>query len=107
VSAESDFDRLTAGFIRRPEVSRGRMFGWSGLKAGRRFFALTIEDRLIVKLPAAEVEALVNEGTATQFDPGWGRVKKLWADVGPEQTSVWTELVERAYQNIVSLEGRP
>lgn len=107
MSDDSDFERFAAGWIRLPDVREGHMFGWAGLKTGRRFFALTIEDRLIVKLPAAEVEALVDDGVATQFDPGWGRVKKLWADVGPEQMAVWPDLMDRAYHHVVSLEGQP
>ncbi len=101
-----NFTQLAEALLSRPDVTEGQMFGWSGLKAGRRFFALTIEDRLIVKLPAEEVEALLGDGTATKFDPGWGRIKKLWADVGPTQIDDWAGLMERAYQHVVSLESR-
>jgi hypothetical protein len=80
------------------------MFGWGGLKAGRRFFALSIEDRLIVKLPLAEVEALVADHKASQFDPGWGRTKKSWADLGPSQSRIWMDVLERAYRHVRSLD---
>lgn len=80
------------------------MFGWAGLKAGRRFFALSVGDHLIVKLPLAEVVLLVEDSRASQFDPGWGRIKKSWADVGPSQVSIWEELLERAYRYVASLE---
>ena len=74
--AELDlFQRLSDRWLSRDGVTRGQMFGWVGLKAGRRFFALFIDDRLIIKLPIDQVEALTLDGTGIQFDPGWGRTK--------------------------------
>jgi len=103
--AEPDlFERLSGAWLGRDDVTSGQMFGWVGLKAGRRFFALSIEDRLIVKLPLEEVAALIFEGTGRQFDPGWGRTKKLWIDVGPSQADVWEPLMERAYEHVRSLD---
>ncbi len=98
------FERLSDAWVRRSGVTSGQMFGWVGLKAGRRFFALSIDDRLIVKLPIDEVQVLILEGTGRQFDPGWGRTKKLWIDVGPSQAEDWEQLMERAYQHVRSLD---
>ncbi len=104
VADPDQLEKLAEQWLSRDDVTIGHMFGWVGLKAGRRFFALLIDGRLVVKLSLAHVEALVAEGIASQFDPGWGRVKKSWADLGPSQLPIWDELLEEAYRQVLSFE---
>jgi len=64
-------------------VSQARMFGSPGLRVGGRFFACLVHDRLVVKLPRPEVDALVAAGAGERFDPGMGRQMKEWVAVPP------------------------
>lgn len=69
--AQRRFDILAVGFIDRPGVSRGPMFGSIGLRAGDRFFAFVGRDgRLVVKLPPAQAATLVSAGEAAPVRAG-------------------------------------
>ena len=55
-----------------------RAFGSTSLKTDGKIFAMLVRDRLVVKLSAARVSALVAEGVGEPFDPGHGRIQKEW-----------------------------
>src|SRR3569623_835797 len=53
------------------------------LKLGAKIFAIVGEDRLVVKLPKARVDELVEAKAGKRFDPRKnGRVMKEWLVVG-------------------------
>ena len=58
-----------------------RAFGSTSLKTDGKIFAMLVKDRLVVKLPAARVQALVDDGAGERFDPGHGRIQKEWLSV--------------------------
>jgi hypothetical protein len=69
-----------------------RAFGATSLKTNGRIFAMLVHGRLVVKLPAARVEALVGEGTGQRFDPGHGRIQREWLDVATDDFATWLSL---------------
>jgi hypothetical protein len=73
------------------------MMGLPCLRIHGAFFASS--DRktgdLLVKLPEARVDELVNAGRALSFAPA-GRRFREWAAIPPEQKRMWTRLVEEA-----------
>jgi hypothetical protein len=87
-------------------IGRGRAFGSNALKTDGRIFTLFSHDRLVVKLPAKRVEALVTEGTGRRFDPGHGRLMREWLDVGIEDLETWRALAVEALSYVSRSAGR-
>ena len=72
-----------------------RAFGATSLKTNGRIFAMLVHDRLVVKLPAGRVEALIAESVGHAFDPGHGRLQREWLDVdGDDETAWWALATE-------------
>jgi hypothetical protein len=69
-----------------------RAFGATSLKTDGKIFAMLVKDRLVVKLPAARVSSLVEEGVGEQFDPGHGRIQKEWLSVVGDDPAAWRAL---------------
>ena len=69
-----------------------RAFGSTSLKTDGKIFAMLVKDRLVVKLSAARVSALVAEGVGEPFDPGHGRIQKEWLNVGGSDPDQWRDL---------------
>lgn len=78
-------------------VSEGRMFGSAGLKFAGKVFAMEVKGRLVVKPPAARVDALVAAG-AQRFDPGHGRLMREWASVAAGPGWDWLALAREALE---------
>jgi len=78
----------------RPPASSG--FGSGALKTGGRIFATLSRDRLLLKLPRARVEALIDADLAIRFSTGPGREKKEWALIAPSSAQEWIALSEEA-----------
>ena len=101
-SAEDKFAALSSSLRRKPDVSTGRMFGSEGLKIANRVFAMLVKGRLVVKLPEARVEDLIQAGAGDRFDPGHGRLMKEWVAVGPEAGIDWQALANEALRYVKS-----
>ena len=69
-----------------------RAFGATSLKTDGRIFAMLVKDRLVVKLPAARVTQLVEDGAGEHFDPGHGRIQKEWLSVFEGDDGTWRAL---------------
>ena len=69
-----------------------RAFGSTSLKTDGKIFAMLVQDRLVVKLAAARVLALVAEGVGEPFDPGHGRIQREWLSVRGEDPAAWRSL---------------
>jgi TfoX/Sxy family transcriptional regulator of competence genes len=86
----------TATYGSGAEAGAKRMFGSTSLKTNGKMFAFVAHERLIVKLPAARVEALVGEGAGERYDPGHGRLQKEWLQVATEDPDAWLRLATEA-----------
>jgi hypothetical protein len=62
-----------------PEDGSG--FGSNAIKINKSIFAMLVNDRLVVKLPAARVTELISSGDGMPFDAGKGRPMKEWVSL--------------------------
>ena len=81
-----------------PEMARGKGFGSKGLKVARKMFAFSSKGRLVVKLPAERVDALVSSGDGKRFDPGHGRLMKEWITFDLRARSQWPRIAHEALE---------
>lgn len=80
-----------------PRVSEGTGFGASrGLRINGKIFAIFQPDGLVVKLPKARVDSIVDAGNGVRFDPGHGRLMKEWVSVSIEHQKQWEQLLLEA-----------
>ena len=62
-----------------PEGGSG--FGSNAIKINKSIFAMLVNDRLVVKLPAARVTELISSGDGMPFDAGKGKPMKEWVSL--------------------------
>ena len=93
--AEEAFARVTRAFAKDTEVSFGRLFASDGLKVHNKIFAMLVRGSLVVKLPKARVDALVQAGQGDRFDPGHGRLMKEWVVIA-QGSGDWLALAMEA-----------
>ncbi len=95
---DGGFGAIVDRYEGRDEVTLGTGFGSNpGLRVGGKIFAMETRGDLVVKLPEARVDALVEQGTATRFEPGTGRVMREWAAVPPVHAGEWDGLADEAF----------
>ena len=92
-------DRRFASMLeqRRKGPASGGKFGANALKVGGGIFAMYVDRRLVVKLPAARVAALVASRKGTNFEPRPGRLMKEWISV-PITRRDAGDLVKEAFE---------
>ena len=74
-----------------------KSFGSSGLKIKNKVFAMvSSKGEFVVKLPPERLDALVESGDGTRFDPGHGRLMKEWLAVSPKSKLDWLALATEA-----------
>lgn len=101
--SEAEFARLAEAVSRDPrvdgpEVARAKGFGSKGLKVARKMFAFHSKGRLVVKLPADRVHALISDGKGEHFDPGHGHVMKEWVALGYAERALWPKVAKEALE---------
>ena len=67
-----------AGMDRVMVPGGGTGFGSNAIKINKSIFAMLVDDRLVVKLPAARVAQLISAGDGVPFDAGKGKPMKEW-----------------------------
>jgi hypothetical protein len=91
---------LAASFAGHPRVTRvteGGGFGSAGqLKVDARIFAMLVRDRLVLKLPKARVDELVEAGEGERFDAGKGKPMREWFVLSPTSKKQWPPLANEA-----------
>lgn len=102
MTAQALFDEVAAEYLSRRDVSVGRMLRSDGLKVNGKVFALLVDDRLVVKVPAKEASALVAAGEAEAFQSGGGRTMREWVSVAPDRDA-WRRLMADAVAYVESL----
>lgn len=95
VDAEALFRALASRLGEASTAAPAQRFGDGALKVDGRIYAALSHGRLLLKLPAARVEALLAAGQGERFRSG-GRVMKAWVTVGPEHGEEWLALAREA-----------
>ena len=74
----------------------GGGFGRSALRYQGKIFAMLVRGRLVVKLPARRVEALVEAGDGVHFDANKGTPMREWLSLDPGSGQDWLALAGEA-----------
>jgi hypothetical protein len=95
------FAPVVSAFAGDRTVSRRRMFSSENVLSvnGKIFAMLGRGSSLVVKLPKARVDELVNAGKGKPFDPSHGRLMKEWVAVEAGAAS-WVALAEEAHRYV-------
>ena len=95
--AEAAFAAVRAGHGAAGHAPPGRGFGSGALKVdGKIFASLSSGDRLLLKLPAARVDALIAEGIGERFSTGHRRPKREWVTIASAHAARWIALSDEA-----------
>jgi hypothetical protein len=80
-----------------PEPQSGkRSFGANALKVNGKIFAMLVRGALVIKLPKARVQTLIESGAGAPFDAGKGKPMKEWVTLEGDERK-WTKLAREAY----------
>jgi len=96
---EERFEDLVGELLGCPGVippRGGSGFGRSALRWEKKIFAMLVRGRLVVKLPAPRVDALVSGGDGVRFDANKGTPMKEWFSLDPESGLAWLPLAREA-----------
>ena len=78
-------------------VGRGGFGSTGQLKIHDHIFAMLVRGSLVVKLPRARVDELVEAGRGERFDPRRnGRLMREWLVVPPRYEADWLALAKEA-----------
>ena len=93
---EEVYDRLATDQLRDPAVSLGRAMQNEVLTIRGKIFAFRKDDRLVLKLPAAQVAELIRDGRGVPFQSG-RRTMREWVAVDlPDDGTTWATLMATA-----------
>jgi hypothetical protein len=98
---EDRFGDVVDGLIGSPGVTPprgGSGFGRSALRWEGKIFAMLVRGRLVVKLPAARVDALTGDGDGVRFDADKGTPMKEWFSLDPASGLPWLPLAQEALE---------
>jgi hypothetical protein len=93
------FEDLVEELVGCPGVTPprgGSGFGRSALRWEKKIFAMVVRGRLVLKLPASRVDALVAGGDGVRFDANKGTPMKEWLSLDPESRLAWLPLAREA-----------
>jgi hypothetical protein len=74
----------------------GGGFGRSALRFQGKIFAMLVRGRLVVKLPAPRVDALVGAGAGVRFDANKATPMREWLSLDPDSGQDWLALAREA-----------
>jgi hypothetical protein len=98
-AAEGLFEDLVDELVGCPGVTPprgGSGFGRSALRWEKKIFAMLVRGRLVLKLPAPRVDALVAAGDGVRFDANKGTPMREWFSLDPESELAWLPLAREA-----------
>lgn len=100
------FWQVAEPFLLDEAVSKSTMMGFPCLRVNGHFFA-SVNHRtgdLVIKLPTARVQALINAGEGEAFAPN-GRRFREWVAITRRDAQRWEELLAEA-QDFVAGQGK-
>jgi hypothetical protein len=74
----------------------GGGFGRSALRYDGKIFAMLVRGRLVLKLPAGRVVALIRSGNGAAFDANKGTPMREWLSLDPGSDLNWLALATEA-----------
>jgi hypothetical protein len=74
----------------------GGGFGRSALRYEGKIFAMLVRGRLVLKLPAGRVTALIRSGNGAAFDANKGTPMREWLSLDPGSCLDWLPLASEA-----------
>ena len=97
MTAADEWAAIEADWLARPGIGTKKMLQSAGI-TGRtdKVFASLIDDRLVLKLPAARVDELISAGVGERFTSGQ-RPMREWVTVSGEHATSWADLVAEAH----------
>jgi hypothetical protein len=87
----------TAGWDGVAVPTGSRRFGGSALTVDGAIFAMLQGERLVVKLPAARVAAMIADGSGAPFGQGKRRPMRVGVAVVAGDDATWRTLAQEAY----------
>jgi len=97
--AEGRYEELVDALIGTTGVTPprgGGGFGRTALRFQNRIFVMLVRGRLVLKLPAERVDALIAAGEGVRFDANKGTPMKEWLSLDPESELPWLPLAREA-----------
>jgi hypothetical protein len=88
--------RLMSAVADRPDVTIGRALANMGLMTGGKLFAFIKDGGLVLKLPAARIDALIESHAAERFERGQGTPMREWIVVPASASTEWPSLTREA-----------
>ncbi|MEU5265321.1 hypothetical protein [Amycolatopsis sp. NPDC021455] len=101
MSPEEKFEVLVDEFTGRPGITPPGAtggFGRTALRAHGRIFAMFVRGQLVLKLPRARVDELVEGGHGVRFDANKGTPMKEWLALDAGSPQPWSALTEEALE---------
>jgi hypothetical protein len=99
--AQERYEDLVDELLGTPGVTPprgGGGFGRSALRFHNKIFAMLVRGALVVKLPAARVDALIGAGDGVRFDANKGTPMREWLSLDPESGLPWLPLAREALE---------
>ena len=88
--------RLMSAVADRPDVTVGRALSHMGLMTGGKLFAFLKDGDLVLKLPAARIDELIENHGAERFERGQGTPMREWVVVPVSASAEWPDLTREA-----------
>jgi hypothetical protein len=74
----------------------GSGFGRSAVRFQKKIFVMLVRGRLVLKLPASRIDALIGAGEGVRFDANKGTPMKEWFSLDPQSRLPWLPLAREA-----------
>jgi hypothetical protein len=88
--------RLMSAVADRPDVTIGRALASLGLMTGGKLFAFIKDGGLVLKLPAARIDQLIESHGAERFERGQGNPMREWVVMPASSSAEWPDLTREA-----------
>jgi hypothetical protein len=99
--AEKRYEDLIDGLTGTAGVTPpqgGSGFGRSAVRFQKKIFVMLVRGRLVLKLPADRVDALIAAREGVRFDANKGTPMKEWFSLDPESGLPWLPLAREALE---------
>lgn len=99
LAVQDRYSDLVDELVGIPDVTPpqgGGGFGRSAVRFRNKIFVMLVRGRLVMKLPAARVDALIEAGDGVRFDANKGTPMREWFSLDPDSSLAWLPLAHEA-----------